>query len=150
MKNNKAELYNSAIIDDLFDSSDPDEADRIKNKMLLAAKIDDAMISKGLSKSQFAAKMGKKNSVITKWLSGTHNFTADTLFDIGRVLDVNLINLELDNTCQTKVFKTSVSRTLSQSDLQDAIKPVSSEPISQFYTAQAFAHITNPGESYYS
>jgi len=150
MKTKKAELYSSNLIDDLLDSIDPAEADRVEKRMLLAARIEDAMNDKGLNKSQFAALMGKKNSVITKWLSGTHNFTADTLFDISRVLDVNLINLELNNTCQTKVYKTSVSLTVSQSDLEAVIKPVSSEPVSQFYTAQVIEHITNPGESLFS
>lgn len=94
MKTNKAELYNSSLIDEILNSIDPAEANRIEKRMLLAAKIEDAMIAKGLNKSQFADLMNQKNSVITKWLSGTHNFTSDTLFDIGRVLGVNFIELE--------------------------------------------------------
>ena len=39
--------------------------------------------------------MGKKNaSEITRWLSGTHNFTMDTLIDLSRVLDTNFLNIE--------------------------------------------------------
>jgi len=38
--------------------------------------------------------LGKKNpSEITRWLSGTHNFTVDTLVDLGRVLERDFINL---------------------------------------------------------
>ena len=37
--------------------------------------------------------LGKKNpSEITRWLSGTHNFTTDTLTDLGRVLDRDFFN----------------------------------------------------------
>lgn len=43
--------------------------------MMLAANIADDMQIACLSKKQFADKMGKNPSEITKWLSGTHNFT---------------------------------------------------------------------------
>ncbi|MBK9509856.1 MAG: hypothetical protein IPO04_10505 [Cytophagaceae bacterium] len=36
----------------------------------------------------------KNQSIITKWLSGTHNFTSDTLFDIQEAWGINLFNLE--------------------------------------------------------
>jgi transcriptional regulator with XRE-family HTH domain len=50
--------------------------------MLLAARIDDARKAKGWSQHEFAEQMGKNPSEISKWLSGTHNFTSDTLWDI--------------------------------------------------------------------
>lgn len=62
--------------------------------MVLAAKIDDALKAQGIGKKQFADMMGQKPSVITKWLSGGHNFTVDTLTDIQRVLDVRLLALD--------------------------------------------------------
>ena len=41
--------------------------------------------------------MGKSNpSEVTRWLSGTHNFTIDTLTDLGLALDVDLLHLEDD------------------------------------------------------
>jgi transcriptional regulator with XRE-family HTH domain len=62
--------------------------------MKLAAKIDKARIKKGLSKKQFAEKLSKSPSEITKWLSGIHNFTSDTLFEIQQLLAVELLNFE--------------------------------------------------------
>lgn len=62
--------------------------------MMLAAKIYEAMQQKGISKKQFAQMLGQQPSVITKWLSGTHNFTADTLADIQRVLEISLFNFD--------------------------------------------------------
>jgi ribosome-binding protein aMBF1 (putative translation factor) len=35
--------------------------------------------------------MGKKPSDITRWLSGTHNFTTETLWEIERVLQIQLL-----------------------------------------------------------
>ena len=60
------------------ENRDPLESLQIKNKMLVSARIDDIRIELGLSKSGFAELVGQKPSVITKWLSGTHNFTQDT------------------------------------------------------------------------
>jgi hypothetical protein len=38
--------------------------------------------------------VNKENpSIVTKWLSGTHNFTVDTLVELGNALDINLLNL---------------------------------------------------------
>ncbi len=35
--------------------------------------------------------MGKKSSEISRWLSGTHNFTTETLWEIERVLNIQLL-----------------------------------------------------------
>jgi transcriptional regulator with XRE-family HTH domain len=91
---NNETLYNSPQMDELFSDFDPAETERVENRMLLAAKIDDAIKSNGWSKKDFAGKMGKSPSEISKWLSGTHNFTSDTLFDIAKILGTSLINLE--------------------------------------------------------
>lgn len=52
-------------------------------KMKLAAELDDLIEQRGLSKGDFADRVGKHPSEITKWLSGTHNLTTDTLSEIG-------------------------------------------------------------------
>lgn len=62
-------------------------------KMRIASIINDAMRAKGLGKKQFADKVGRKPSKITKWLSGTHNFTIETLADIEKVLNIEILNL---------------------------------------------------------
>ncbi len=48
-----------------------------------------------MEKKDLIKALGKTNqSEVTKWLSGTHNFTVDLLTDLGRVLEVNFLNLE--------------------------------------------------------
>ena len=68
----------SDIIQKLDKESSP-IFDKVAAKMRTAARIADAMKAAGLSKSQFARKMGKSPSEITKWLSGQHNFTLRTI-----------------------------------------------------------------------
>lgn len=90
---NKAEQYNSQTIDEIFREISPDEIRRTGQRMLLAAKIDDGIKAKGWKKTDFAKEMKKSPSEISKWLSGTHNFTVDTLSDIECVLQIQLLNI---------------------------------------------------------
>ena len=90
----KAETYNSKIIDELFDSISPEKEEKIRKRMLLAARIDKGIKAKGWKKKDLAEALNKRRSEITRWLSGTHNFNSDTLFDIERVLNIGLVMLK--------------------------------------------------------
>lgn len=105
----KARNYTSKLIDDLLDEISPAEQEITDKRMLLAAKIDDAIKAKGWSKKDFAKAMNKYPSEISKWLSGTHNFNSDTLFEIERVLGIRLINLPETANEQVFVFKINVT-----------------------------------------
>ncbi len=86
------------VLEDVLNSITPEEAERIEKRMLMAAKIDDAIKAKGWKKKDLMQALGKANqSEITKWLSGTHNFTMDLLTDLGRVLGVDFLNVEKVN-----------------------------------------------------
>lgn len=83
------------------------EYERIENKMLLAKRIDEARIKAGLKKLELAKALNKRPSEISKWLSGTHNFTVDTLWDIEKALSVKLMNLNEEKAVETIVkYKT--------------------------------------------
>jgi len=92
-KATKARMYNSSKLQELLDEVTPLEMEQTKVKMQLAARIEDFMRAKGWSKSKFAEKVGKNPSEITKWLSGTQNFTIDVLTEIASSLDVELTSL---------------------------------------------------------
>ena len=91
MRNND-ELF-STILDDFEKEISFSETEKIKNKMHLSVLIDNEIKKKGWSKTYFADLVGQNPSVITKWLSGSHNFTIDTLTDIGLVLGVDLLQI---------------------------------------------------------
>jgi len=93
----KARDYSSEQLRRVQARRDPAQTARTQTRMQLAAKISEAMRANKVSKSQLAAQLDQQPSVVTKWLSGTHNFTVDTLTDIGRVLGVRLFNL-IDET----------------------------------------------------
>jgi transcriptional regulator with XRE-family HTH domain len=61
---------------------------------LLAKKIETAMKERCFNRQQFAGIMGVQPSIITRWLSGNHNFTVETLFEIEDQLGIQLIAIE--------------------------------------------------------
>jgi transcriptional regulator with XRE-family HTH domain len=89
----KARKYSSSKLQELLDEVTPLEMEQTKIKMQLAARIEDFMRAKGWNKSQFAAKLGKNPSEITKWVSGTQNFTVDVLTEIASILDIEITAL---------------------------------------------------------
>jgi hypothetical protein len=94
MKGVEMETYSSKLIDDLLDSTDPVEQAKVDAKMLIAAKIADAMKAKSWRNTDLLRAVNKETpSIVTKWLSGTHNFTVDKLVELGHALDINLLYL---------------------------------------------------------
>jgi len=67
---------------------------REHKSVLLAQKIAIAMKANGLTRQSFANLMGVQASIITRWLSGKHNFTVETLFDIEEQLNLKIFSIE--------------------------------------------------------
>jgi len=63
-------------------------------RRITAEQIKNAMARAGMSRSQLAAALGKKPSVITQWLSGNHNFTIDMLAEISHVLGTEITGVD--------------------------------------------------------
>jgi transcriptional regulator with XRE-family HTH domain len=67
-------------------------SDEDKN-ILVAKKIDTKIREIGLTRQQFAQLMDVQPSSVTKWLSGSHNFTLQTVYSIERKLGLSLLDL---------------------------------------------------------
>ncbi len=106
----KADNYQSSILNEMLNEINPREYRKIEKRMLLANRIATGIKEKGWKKIDLARVLGKRPSEITKWLSGTHNFNIDTLFDIEEVLGVNLVSAEDKNSRQTITFTLSISQ----------------------------------------
>ncbi len=102
MMNNKPRTYKSPILSELIENISQGELEKTESKMRLAVKIADAIKAKGYGKTEFAKKIKKNNSEISKWLSGTHNFTHDTLILLQKELDVNLVNSVINEKIEIK------------------------------------------------
>lgn len=83
--NNKAKQYSSLKVQESLQKRDPLKTTRTRKRMLIAARIEDILNELGWKKKELANRLGNSPSEITKWLSGTHNFTTDTLSNIEQV-----------------------------------------------------------------
>jgi ribosome-binding protein aMBF1 (putative translation factor) len=87
-------MNNSRILlDDLLKEIPVKVQKAVTRKMLLAAKISDAIEAKGWTQKIFAERVNKDQSIVCKWLSGTHNFTIETLGEIEDALGIELLNI---------------------------------------------------------
>lgn len=93
MNKKTARKYTSPVINQLLGEITPVEKLQTNTKMTLAARLDDLITARGWGKSEFAEKVNKNPSEITKWLSGTQNFTIDTLAEIGVALNMPVSEL---------------------------------------------------------
>ncbi len=88
----KARKYSSTVVQNVLDSIDKGEYARIESRMTISAMIANRIKELGISKIQFSVLMDVQPSIITRWLSGTHNFTIDTISDIQSKLDIVILN----------------------------------------------------------
>src|ERR1700744_136021 len=91
--NNQARKYRSSVVSEVLNKITPVEKMQTSTKMALAARIDDLLSAREFGKSEFAEKLNKNPSEVTKWLSGTQNFTIDTLVEIAVALNVSVSEL---------------------------------------------------------
>jgi transcriptional regulator with XRE-family HTH domain len=140
---NNRKSYNSQIIDDLLREMIPEELSRTEKRMLLAVRIYDAIKAKGWKKKDFAAAIGKKPSEISKWISGTHNFTADTLFDIERVLNIHLLQLESKPETIYRTYIYSATNITSEYRQQNWITLMNKKIIKSSYKAKSSINTQN-------
>jgi ribosome-binding protein aMBF1 (putative translation factor) len=88
---NEARKYTSPIIQEALRNIDPTRREMVRRRMMISARIDDALKAKGWTQKQLADIMGKRPSEVTKWLSGNHNFTLETISLIEKNLEITLI-----------------------------------------------------------
>ena len=69
----------------------PEKQEFIKLNVEIANRIYDILDERGLSQRDFARMMGKTEAEVSRWLSGTHNFTTATIAAINVALNENVL-----------------------------------------------------------
>lgn len=59
----------------------------------IARRINDLLIKRHWSQADLARKLGKPKSLVSRWLSGTHNFTIQTIAEIETALGYPIISV---------------------------------------------------------
>lgn len=78
----------------------PETREEVRLNMDIANRIYDLLKAKKMTQREFAALMGKRESEISRWLTGSHGFTTTTLAKISAVLGEPIV--EVKKEPQTK------------------------------------------------
>jgi len=77
-----------------LDQIQPETRVYVSLSMEIAARIDDLLQQKGWTGADLARAFDKSPSEISRWLSGTHNFTLETLAKLDIVLEAPILRVE--------------------------------------------------------
>ena len=84
MKTNK-------ILDEIRSTISPETKMQMELSVAIANRIYDILETKGMSQKDFAQILGKTETEVSRWLSGTHNLTLSTISKISIALGENII-----------------------------------------------------------
>lgn len=84
MKTNK-------ILDEIRNTISPETKMQMELSVAIANRIYAILEDKGMSQKDFARILGKTETEVSRWLSGTHNLTLSTISKISLALGENII-----------------------------------------------------------
>jgi transcriptional regulator with XRE-family HTH domain len=70
---------------------------QVDKNLAIANRISEILISKDISQREFAKKLNKSESEISKWLTCFHNFEVKTIYKIENILGEEVIMI-IDST----------------------------------------------------
>ncbi|GCC51748.1 XRE family transcriptional regulator [Chryseotalea sanaruensis] len=85
----------------------PDVKHAVEFSFAIANRIHEILESKGMTQRQFAEKLGKKESEVSKWMRGTHNFTTNSIVKMQGVLGEPILQVTSKQRKGVYVLKVS-------------------------------------------
>ena len=86
--------YKDPILDDILSNIPTRIQKEVDMLYAIASRINEILSRKGWNQADLAKAMGKKEAEISKWLSGSHNFTISTIARIETVLEEDIISVK--------------------------------------------------------
>ncbi len=86
-------MKTNPIMNEIRETISPEMKMQMELSVAIANRIYEILEKKGMSQKDFARLMGKTETEISRWLSGTHNMTLATLCKISIALGENLLEV---------------------------------------------------------
>ena len=86
-------MKRSSIIESRRKSVSPEVKRRVDLSFQIVDRIHFILEQRGLRQKDLAEMLGKKESEISKWMRGTHNFTIETISQIERALGAPILQV---------------------------------------------------------
>ena len=137
----KAIRKSSPLIKKILMEAPADQRRKNQKRVEIDCRIYDCIKAKGYTCAEFAKKMDKQPSEISKWVSGTHNFTIDTLMDISFHLGIEISTLmQSENESEHKVFDSVFQITITNKFKSISL---SHQMVSCFHSQEVLSISTN-------
>ncbi len=86
-------MKRSSIIEARRAAVSPDIRRQVDLSFMIVDRIHTILEQKGLKQKDLAIMMDKKESEISKWMRGTHNFTIETISQIEKTLGMPILQI---------------------------------------------------------
>lgn len=86
-------MKTNRIMDEIRSTISPETKLQTELSVAIANRIYDILESKGMSQKVFAQLVGKSETEVSRWLSGTHNLTLATISKISVALGEDIIRV---------------------------------------------------------
>ncbi|MBP5558078.1 MAG: helix-turn-helix transcriptional regulator [Bacteroidales bacterium] len=86
-------MRTNKLMDEIRQTMTPEMKRQMELSVQIANRIYEIMEEKGLSQKNLASLLGKTETEVSRWLSGTHNMTVATIAKITTALDTNIIRV---------------------------------------------------------
>jgi transcriptional regulator with XRE-family HTH domain len=77
----------------------------VRQSFEIVDRIHEILVKQGKGRKDLALLLGKSESEISKWMSGTHNFTIQTLAKIQAVLGESVIEVTREEQVEKKLIR---------------------------------------------
>lgn len=86
-------MKTNRIMDEIRSTIPPEMKLQMEMSVAIANRIYDILEARDMSQKDFARLMGKTETEVSRWLSGTHNLTLATICKISSALGENVVTV---------------------------------------------------------
>ena len=95
-------MSTNKVLDEIRQTMTPEMKRQMELSVKIANRIYEILEKKGLSQKDFARLLGKTETEVSRWLSGTHNMTMATIAKISEALHTDIIVVPTKTTRKRK------------------------------------------------
>ena len=86
-------MKTNRIMDDIRSTISPEMKLQMELSVAIANRIYEILEARGMSQKDLARRLGKTETEVSRWLSGTHNLTMATICKISAALDAEVVKV---------------------------------------------------------
>lgn len=84
-------MKTNRLLDEIRSSISPEAKLQMEMSVAIANRIYYILDAKGMTQKQLAKRLGKTETEVSRWLSGTHNLTLSTICKISAALEEEIV-----------------------------------------------------------